>query len=180
MPSQQPSSYARPGGKHHLSPLSSNISVCPGSLSLTPDKILGTKRTWLREGRRNNTGFPVPFSVTKKISFEITIFKVKKTFVLLKDVIFTHTHPFFFEAEQDSCILWSFLGSGRLQRGSKLWDIQFYSCICRLAAGRPVRAEGTFPVPLYRVRALEHQGTSSYSTIKTGRFQTKGTAKRHN
>lgn len=45
---------------------------------LTPDKIMGTERTWLREGRRNNIGFPVPFSVTKKISFEVTIFKVKK------------------------------------------------------------------------------------------------------
>lgn len=52
----------------------------PRELFLTLNKILGTERTWMREGRRNNAGFLVPFTVTKKISFETTIFKVKKHF----------------------------------------------------------------------------------------------------
>lgn len=63
----------------------SNISHSyPGSLLLTPDKVLDTERAWLREGRRNNMGFPVSFSVTMKISFEITTFKVKKHFYCSK------------------------------------------------------------------------------------------------
>lgn len=70
-------SAARPGGKQHLNAASKHLSLYPGSLFLTPDKILGTERAWLRKGRRNNMGFPVSFSVTMKISFEITTFKVK-------------------------------------------------------------------------------------------------------
>jgi len=81
MPSQQPSSYT--WARWQTPPKCSvfkHLTVYPGSLLLTPDKILSTEWTWLREGRRNNMGFPVPFSVIKKISFEITILKVKKHF----------------------------------------------------------------------------------------------------
>lgn len=90
----------RPGGKHHLNALSSKISQSiQGPFAHTrSDKIMGTEGTWLREGRRNNIGFPVPFSVTKKISFEVTIFKVKKKKLRLQDVIFT----FFFLRQNKS------------------------------------------------------------------------------
>lgn len=102
-------------------------------LFLTLNKILGTeRRTWMREGRRNNAGFLVPFTVTKKISFETTIFKVKKHFYCtnMGFLIF-----FFFKAEQVSWMLLSFGKPGRFHGGSKLGDIQFYSCICRETSG---------------------------------------------
>lgn len=94
----------------------SNISLYPGSLFLTPAKILGTERAWLREGRRNNMGFPVSFSVTMKISSEITTFMVKKHFYCPK-MWFLHVFFFIFKAEQNSCMLWSFVSPGRFQRG---------------------------------------------------------------
>lgn len=43
-----------PGGKHHLNARSSNFSQSTQrAFFVTLDKILGTERTWLREGRRN-------------------------------------------------------------------------------------------------------------------------------
>lgn len=77
------------------------------------------------------------------------------------------TFFFFFKAEQKSCMVWSFVSPGKFQRVSKLWDIQFYCCICRLAAGRPLRAEGTSPVPHYRV---QHWSTRGLQTAAPSRL----------
>lgn len=81
MPPQQPPSHAQ--ARWQTPPKYAayrHLTVYPGSLLLTPDKVLATESSWLREGKRNNMGIPVTFSVTKKIASEITIFKVKKHF----------------------------------------------------------------------------------------------------
>lgn len=136
-------------------------------LFLTLNKILGTeRRTWMREGRRNNAGFLVSFTVTKKISFETTIFKVKKHFYCT----YMGFLIFFFSKQNKSHECFCHLGNPAGFTEVRNWGI--YSFI-PASAGRPLGAEGTSPVPLYRVWALEHQGVFYGSTIATNPFQLK-------
>lgn len=172
-PLQQPSSYAQ--ARWQTPPKCSvfkHLTVYPGSLLLTPDKILGTERTWLRDGRRNNMGIPVPFSVTKKISFEITIFKAKKHFYCSK-MWFLLFFFFLNQNKSHACFghLWALAGFREVQ------NCGIYSFILASAGllqGDLRELKG--PLLCSRVWALEHRGTSNGSTIKTGPFQPKGIA----